>query len=218
MTNRTLPDEREGEVCIRGYSVMAGIYKHERDDTFDADGWYHTGDRGYFKDGYLFFTGRATEMIKTAGSPTSRPARSRWCSSRSRGRLAVVHGIPDDERGQLVVAVISPEAGVTLDLDDVLAVTARPTCRRTRCRATYRRLGDPDMPFLASGKLDRRTVYQKLEDAVRRTGLLHNQPFVSLILGGIAARMPRRTPRCQHSESSSRSSTPTTTCTRRRRR
>src|SRR3954451_21087626 len=51
-TNRTLADDQEGEICIRGYSVMAGIYKHEREETFDADGWYHTGDRGYFKDGY----------------------------------------------------------------------------------------------------------------------------------------------------------------------
>jgi len=32
-------------VVVRGYSVMLGIHKQERRDTFDADGWYHTADR-----------------------------------------------------------------------------------------------------------------------------------------------------------------------------
>ena len=43
---------------------MARMYKRERHEVFDRDGWYHTGDRGFMRDGYLFFTGRATELIK----------------------------------------------------------------------------------------------------------------------------------------------------------
>ena len=88
-TGRQLPDGEEGEICVRGYSLMAGLYKRERSDTFDEDGWYHTGDGGFFRDGLLFFTGRRTEMIKTAGAnvaPTkssSRSSRSRGCKRRS---------------------------------------------------------------------------------------------------------------------------------------
>ena len=33
---------------MRGYSLMQGLYKVEREDAFDADGFYHTGDAGYF--------------------------------------------------------------------------------------------------------------------------------------------------------------------------
>ena len=47
---------------------MDGLYKKERSETFDEDGWYRTGDKGFFRDSYLFFTGRSTEMIKTGGA------------------------------------------------------------------------------------------------------------------------------------------------------
>jgi acyl-CoA synthetase (AMP-forming)/AMP-acid ligase II len=62
------PEGTEGEVWIRGYSVMLGLYKEERTVTFDEDGWYHTGDRGYFRNGWFYFTGRATDLIKAKGS------------------------------------------------------------------------------------------------------------------------------------------------------
>ena len=66
-----LADGDEGEICVRGYALMTRMYKREREDVFDDDGWYHTGDRGYFRAGYLFFTGRLTEMIKTHGANVS---------------------------------------------------------------------------------------------------------------------------------------------------
>ena len=45
-TNATLDEGDVGEICIRGYSLMNGLYKWERHETFDDDGWYHTGDKG----------------------------------------------------------------------------------------------------------------------------------------------------------------------------
>ena len=56
-TGEALPPGKEGEICVRGYSVMQGLYKLERERSFDADGFYHTGDGGWFdEDGWLFFT------------------------------------------------------------------------------------------------------------------------------------------------------------------
>ena len=53
---RTLGPGESGEICVRGYSLMQGLYKVERQDVFDADGFYHTADAGYFDaDGWLFF-------------------------------------------------------------------------------------------------------------------------------------------------------------------
>jgi len=67
-TGATLADSLEGEICVRGEGLMVGLHKKEHAEVFDDDGWYHTGDRGSFRDGFLFFTGRLSEMIKTAGA------------------------------------------------------------------------------------------------------------------------------------------------------
>lgn len=63
---------------MRGYSLMQRLYKREREDVFTPDGYYRTGDCGVaYDDGWIKFTGRLGDLIKTGGAPTSRPARSR---------------------------------------------------------------------------------------------------------------------------------------------
>ena len=71
-----------GELWVRGYSLMLGLHKHERSATFTADGWYRTGDGGYFDDdGHFYFTGRLGDLIKSSGMNVT-PATSSWPSKR----------------------------------------------------------------------------------------------------------------------------------------
>jgi acyl-CoA synthetase (AMP-forming)/AMP-acid ligase II len=156
-TNATLPDAQEGEVCIRGYSVMAGMYKREREEVFDAEGWYHTGDRGYFRDGYLFFTGRATEMIKTAGANVAPREVEVALEAFPEIRLALVFGLEDEERGQVVVAGVAPALGATVDVDDVRERVRKELSSYKVPRAIVV-LADDEIPLLGSGKPDRRAI------------------------------------------------------------
>ncbi len=51
---------------------MQGYYKRSREECFDADGWFHTGDLVRTDDdGFVYFVGRLSAMIKTAGANVS---------------------------------------------------------------------------------------------------------------------------------------------------
>lgn len=67
-SGQALPDRREGEVEVRGPSLMAGYYRNPM-ATAEAlrGGWLRTGDLGYLADGDLFVTGRRKEIIIKSG-------------------------------------------------------------------------------------------------------------------------------------------------------
>jgi len=162
VTNATLSPGQEGEVCIRGYSLMAGLYKLERHETFDDDGWYHTGDRGVIRDGYLYFKGRLSEMIKTSGSNVAPREVELVLETFAEVGLAVVMGLPDHERGQVVAAALAPKPGAVVDADDVLQrldkeVSSYKVPRRVLV------LKEGDVPYLPSGKPDRLRIRTMLE-------------------------------------------------------
>lgn len=56
------------EILLRGKSIMKGYYKKAEAtaDAIDAEGWFRTGDAGYFKNGQLFLTERIKDLFKTS--------------------------------------------------------------------------------------------------------------------------------------------------------
>ena len=114
-TGEEICDGVEGEICVRGASLMDGFYKKERSEAFDQDGWYHTGDKGYFREGFLFFSGRRTEMIKTGGANVAPREVELVMESLPGVKAAFVVGLPDAERGELVGCLVCPEPGQELD-------------------------------------------------------------------------------------------------------
>lgn len=56
------------EILLRGKTITPGYYKKETSTkaAFDADGWFHTGDAGYLKNGELFLKERIKDLFKTS--------------------------------------------------------------------------------------------------------------------------------------------------------
>ena len=87
---------------------MQRYYKRSREECFDADGWFHTGDLVRTDaDGFVYFVGRRSAMIKTAGANVSPPEVERAIAKATGGLSSYVLGICDARRGQLVAAVIA---------------------------------------------------------------------------------------------------------------
>jgi acyl-CoA synthetase (AMP-forming)/AMP-acid ligase II len=153
---------QEGEIQVRGQILMSGIYKQERHEVFTADGWYDTGDRGWFDDaGHLHFTGRASALIKTAGSNVS-PAEVESVLDAMPGVLhSFVVALPHPVRGEVVAAAIVPARGTQLSTDAV-AVHARANLSGFKVPTVIAVLAESELPMLPTGKLDRQGLIRLL--------------------------------------------------------
>jgi long-chain acyl-CoA synthetase len=70
LPNIELKIAEDGEICVKGPSIMIGYYKKPEATTeaIDSDGWFHTGDIGELSEGrYLKITDRKKEIFKTSG-------------------------------------------------------------------------------------------------------------------------------------------------------
>lgn len=164
-TGRDLPAGEEGEVLVRGYSLMRGLYKREAADVFDADGWYRTGDRGYFRDGWFFFTGRQTDLIKTRGSNVAPAEVEQRLMSYDEVRMAFVLGIPDDVLGQQIVALVVPRDAAAAD-GAVLRQRLRQDLSSYKVPAHVLTISAARVPWLSSQKADRRALAALAEELV----------------------------------------------------
>jgi acyl-CoA synthetase (AMP-forming)/AMP-acid ligase II len=163
----TLPPGTPGEICVRGYSVMQGLHKVEREDAFDRDGFYHTGDGGYFdEDGVLFFQARLGDMIKTAGANVSPREVEVLIEAFPEVQAAFVVGVPDPVRGQNVAAAVVLDAGHALDAAALRERLKKDLSAYKVPRHVFFPAKD-ELPFTDSGKIDKRRLSQLLAERIR---------------------------------------------------
>ena len=102
-----LPAGRTGEIMVRGPGVTPG-YRNNPEANAEAflDGWFRTGDRGLFEDGYLRIEGRIKELIIRGGENISPAEVEAVLKAHPAVADAVCFGLDDEKYGQVVGAAV----------------------------------------------------------------------------------------------------------------
>jgi malonyl-CoA/methylmalonyl-CoA synthetase len=121
-TRQPLPDGETGEIEVRGPHIFAGYWNRPdaTAEAFAADGWFKTGDLGWRSpDGYYTIAARARELIISGGfNVYPREVEDVLATHAAIAEVAVI-GLPDEDLGEQVVAVIVPVDGFTVNLDEL---------------------------------------------------------------------------------------------------
>jgi acyl-coenzyme A synthetase/AMP-(fatty) acid ligase len=153
-----------GELSFRGPFLMQGYDGRERHEAFDVDGWYRTGDLvSVDEEGFVYFRGRSSDMIKTAGANVS-PREVEAAIAEVSSLIAHVVGVDDEARGQLVAALVRAPEGVAAEDVDVEGLRALLKDRISAYKVPkrWRVLAAADVPMMSSGKLDLRAIKELL--------------------------------------------------------
>lgn len=112
-----------GEIICQSPLATHGYYKNpEATNASFRDGWFYTGDLGYFdEEGFLFVVGRKKDMVKSGGISVYPLEIESVIYSHPDVLEAAVIGVPDAEWGEAVkaVAVLKPDS--SLDPQELIA-------------------------------------------------------------------------------------------------
>jgi long-chain acyl-CoA synthetase len=127
-SGNALPDGAAGNICVQSGLVSNGyLWGDDGRALRSFDGWFTVGDQGYLEAGELHILGRRADMILTAGKNVFPHEVELALAAVPGVAAAVAAGMPDDLRGQRVVAGVVPSAGsitatqLRAGLDNILA-------------------------------------------------------------------------------------------------
>lgn len=116
----------DGEIRVRGPQMLVGyLHADDENDSFDADGYFRTGDLArWVDDEYLVVTGRAKDIIVRSGENISaKEVEDLLADHPDIAEVAIV-GVPDARTGERACAVIVPAAKPGPDVTNLRAFLA----------------------------------------------------------------------------------------------
>ncbi|WP_115789765.1 class I adenylate-forming enzyme family protein [Arthrobacter silvisoli] len=158
-----------GNICVRSGMISNGYLWGDDGHALRSFGdWFTVGDQGYLKDGVLHILGRRSDMILSAGRNVYPHEVELALAAVPGVSAAVAAGMPDELRGQRVVAGILPAFGavtatqIRTGLDGLLAREKRPL--------QYYLL--TELPVTDRGKVSRRVLLEWITDNDPRARVL----------------------------------------------
>ncbi|KAJ5290777.1 hypothetical protein N7478_000028 [Penicillium angulare] len=175
-TERELGYNEPGEILARGPQIVMGYLDNDKatSETFDLDGWLHTGDVGYIdREGFITITDRIKEMIKVKGIAVAPAELEDLLLGHPIIEDVAVGSIPDDYAGQRPKAyvVLKPDILHNSDSETVLSLLHNLIQYVQDNKARFKWIKEVELieevPKSASGKIIRRVLRQHEQ----RTGI-----------------------------------------------
>jgi acyl-CoA synthetase (AMP-forming)/AMP-acid ligase II len=115
ITRRSLAEGVVGEIALRSASTFAGYWRDPAaTEAVMEDGWYHTGDLGSHRDGFVYLAGRRSDLIIRGGENVSPVEVENRLYEHPAVAEAAVIGVPHQTLGQQVKAFIVLRDGHTV--------------------------------------------------------------------------------------------------------
>ena len=164
--SREMPTGEVGEIMFRGPTLFVAY--HEQPEltasTRDDDGWFATGDRGQVdEEGYLYFAGRAKEVINRGGTKIYPKATEDLLALHPDIKDAAVVGMPDERLGERVCAYIVLSGEAAPSVADLRAYFDEN--KAMRYLAPEEIIVVDELPLTPTGKVAKAALQ---EDAARR--------------------------------------------------
>jgi malonyl-CoA/methylmalonyl-CoA synthetase len=155
-----------GEVRIRGENVFRGYWgMPEKTAESFVDGWFRSGDLG-FRDpddgGRLYLVGRAKELIITGGYNVYPKEIENVLDAHDAVKESAVVGIPDEEFGEVVVAVVVRREGAAPVPPEALVAHCKAHLASYKCPKQLFIV--PELPRNAMGKIQKNRIVESLRD------------------------------------------------------
>ena len=150
----------EGEVCIKGENVTLGYDNNEEaNKTSFTNGWFRTGDQGYFdNEGYLKISGRLKEIINKGGEKISPLEVDNVLMDHPLIDQAVCFGYEDKMLGENIASAIIIKNGETCSENDVLEYAQE---KLAKFKIPKKIFFVEEIPKGATGKLQRNVLAKK---------------------------------------------------------
>jgi len=151
---KPVPTGQSGRLLVRGCQMFAGYYKRPELETFDAQGWFDSGDLAYMDDeGYIRISGRVKDVLIRGGENVPVVEIENLLYKHPAVAAVAVVGYPDARLGERGCAFIVPKAGSTIDLAAMQAYLAE--CKMAKQFWPERVELVADLPRTASGKIQK---------------------------------------------------------------
>jgi len=165
-TGHVLAAGAEGELCVRGSSLMAHYYKMSPAECFDTEGFFHTGDLARLDaSGLLHFIGRIKDVIKTAGVNVAAAEVEAVLQQHPSVSVAHAVGIPHPTRGENVGVVVVRRDERCIEEHLIAFCSERLATYKVPRLIVFCR--EADLPVLGSGKVDKQALRRLLEKTSR---------------------------------------------------